>query len=547
MRTLVRLLPVVTVLTSLKDLNTSTGSTTGTASSSISFLRCNLVADCVCGRRRTTNFSGLRVVATGNVGVECSDNAHHSVWRLHPSFTFRRSRSSALRSISSTRGRSTSGTAWTWLSTTERHRRIHYQRRPFRCNDGAAGSISIPFNHAPSACHCRNDCRMVALQSVADHCESANTGVPPCGSWQRAFYAHTEPNYLNSSTATTTTIDISNALADNPKRSYNISYHYQPASVGWESVSPILLIHPVGIGMASWFWNPLHQAFTDRASCIGNSSGHHPALYAVNLVGCGATEQNAALTLQLSPTTTWSSETSTAHPPFQNPAPESVPWLWIRQCETLIHTVIVQPMQAGIDATRRNVTIMAQGGLAPIALALARRNPETISHLILTSPPIWTDLTTCVPESALSLNVQVLCSPLGRLAFALLETRAAVQFFSNAFLFGSRTPCTDAWWEPALCEAGPVVRPPVQIFNAGYCLQASVVDALDLQVLPQPTLILQGKEDERSRTEFLASMRDCHLVTLPGKNVLPWESPEETASAIREFILQQQRRAVDEN
>jgi pimeloyl-ACP methyl ester carboxylesterase len=269
---------------------------------------------------------------------------------------------------------------------------------------------------------------------------------------------------------------------------------------------------------------------------------------AVNLVGCGVTDQNAALVLQLSPKT-WSSETGNdACQQFQYPVPESVPWLWIRQCETMLHTVLTRPVQAGAVAATgsRNVTVMAQGGLAPIALALARRNPEAVSHLILTSPPIWTELTTCVPESALSLTVQFLCGPLGRLAFDLLETRVAVQFFSNAFLFGSRTPCTKIWWDSALREAGPFVRAPVKVFNAGYCLQTSVVDALDLQVLPQPTLILQGKEDGRSRTEFVANMRNCYLVTLPGKNVLPWESPKDTVSAIREFVLQQHR-AVNGN
>jgi pimeloyl-ACP methyl ester carboxylesterase len=407
---LVRLLPFLIVLTIIKDSHATTGSTTGSSS----FLRRNLVATagCDCGRRL------LSATTFGPRSLALSSN------------------SISIRGSNSRRCRSTSGTvtAWTWQSLTT-PRRIDRQG-PFHRLCDAIGSI--PFNRVPSGRNGRSNCPTVALESSNEHHGNDHTGNSPFGWQQRAFYTHTEPDYLTVNSSTTAAIDSTSARAD-PNRSYNISYHYQPASVGWETVSPILLIHPVGIGMASWFWNPLHQAFTEDIANIGDSGGH-PALYAVNLVGCGITEQNAALTLQLSPRT-WSSENSNAHPQFQYPAPESVPWLWIRQCETLIHAISTRSVhQAGIVATPRNVTIVAQGGLAPIALALARRNPETVSHLVLTSPPIWTDLTICVPESALSLNVQFLCSPLGRLAFALLETRAAVQFFSNAFLFASRTP-----------------------------------------------------------------------------------------------------------
>ena len=83
-------------------------------------------------------------------------------------------------------------------------------------------------------------------------------------------------------------------------------------------------------------------------------------------------------------------------------------------------------------------------------------------------------------------------------------------------------------------EMGPSVRPPVQVFNAGMCQAKSYED--ELLELPQPTLILQGDADPRDRNEFKKYVKECEIMTLPGRNALPWESPKETSTAIRDFI-----------
>ena len=36
---------------------------------------------------------------------------------------------------------------------------------------------------------------------------------------------------------------------------WTLSYRYKPASRGYENDVPLLLIHPVGIGLSSWFYN----------------------------------------------------------------------------------------------------------------------------------------------------------------------------------------------------------------------------------------------------------------------------------------------------
>ena len=184
---------------------------------------------------------------------------------------------------------------------------------------------------------------------------------------------------------------------------------------------------------------------------------------------------------------------------------------------------------------------MSQGGLAPVGVMLAKRNPSRVSHLVLTSPPTWKDMTTAIPPSELEFNYRFLSSPLvGPLAFGLLETKWAVEFFSNAFLFANQ--CDDEWLNRACNndddnDARNNNRPPVMAFNAGLCNHRSFQE--ELTTLPQPTLVLSGDTDRRQeqRVEYANQMMDCRLETLPGQNVLPWESPQDVAKALEAFLL----------
>ena len=110
--------------------------------------------------------------------------------------------------------------------------------------------------------------------------------------------------------------------------------------------------------------------------------------------------------------------------------------------------------------------VISQGGLAPVGIMLAKRNPMQVETLMLTSPPTYKDITTAVPEAELQRNYNFLCSPvLGGLAFALLESRGLIQFFSNAFLFQGK--CDEEWLDETQRELCVEARTPVQAFNAG--------------------------------------------------------------------------------
>jgi pimeloyl-ACP methyl ester carboxylesterase len=144
-------------------------------------------------------------------------------------------------------------------------------------------------------------------------------------------------------------------------------------------------------------------------------------------------------------------------------------------------------------------------------------------------------MTTAIPEAELERNYNFLRSPvLGNLAFNLLESRWALEFFCNLFLFADK--CDDLWIDRVLEEACKAARPPVQAFNSGFCNHRSFEE--ELRTLSQPTLLLEGSEDttrKNKRDEYASEMRDATVQTIPGLNVLPWESATEVCKAILHF------------
>ena len=263
------------------------------------------------------------------------------------------------------------------------------------------------------------------------------------------------------------------------------------------------MIHPVGIGMSSWFWERTKDAFQG------------PALLAPNLIGCGISEGSDA----------WDPDERGLFVPLD----------WVKGCEALMEQYFGDnkaPWQ-GILGKEKSYTVVAQGGLAPIGVLLAHRNPKAVQQLVLASPPTWKDMTTAVPESELAKNYNFFRNPIwGNLAFKVLETKKAVSFFSNIFLFSN--PCDDSWIDLAAKESLVEARAPVAVFNSGFCLNKSLEE--ELLTLRQPTLIVEGQDDTRERQEYSEKMENCEAIRLPGKNVVPWEFPEEFSHALSKAV-----------
>jgi pimeloyl-ACP methyl ester carboxylesterase len=293
---------------------------------------------------------------------------------------------------------------------------------------------------------------------------------------------------------------------------WSLSYRYKPASRGYENNVPLLFIHPVGIGLSSWFYNKFIEEWQGAA------------LYAPDLIGCGVKNGGDA------------------YDPDSRGL--SFPLGWAQGCEGLMKVCTTSssasvlnmlPIPSSLSSSKsQQWNVLCQGGLAPVGVVLAARNADTVAKLVLTSPPSWKDMTTPIPEDELSFNYGFLRNSLVEpVAFGLLETSTAIEFFSNLFLFQDK--CDQQWLDLACGEIDVKSRPPVQAFNAGFCNHRSF--RKELESLPQPTLIISGTNDGRAleREEYQSTMRDCTLLSVPGKNVLPWESPIETCNAVRDF------------
>ena len=169
----------------------------------------------------------------------------------------------------------------------------------------------------------------------------------------------------------------------------------------------------------------------------------------------------------------------------------------------------------------------------PIAILLADRNQDIVRRLVLTSPPVWKDLTTAVQEYDSERNYNFLRSPIwGKLVFKLLESRQAIEFFSNQFLFSNK--CDNTWLDKTEEEFGVTSRPPVVVFNAGMCMNRGLQS--ELTRLEQPTLIIQGEDDKRQKQEYSRNMKNSQMIKLPGQNVIPWEYPKEMANLLVDWM-----------
>lgn len=305
---------------------------------------------------------------------------------------------------------------------------------------------------------------------------------------------------------------------------WKLTYRFRPASHGFENESPMLLIHPVGIGLSSWFWERLESTSLDG-----------PALIAPNLIGCGISEGSAE----------WDPDKRGLFIPLD----------WVKGCEALMnHTresndLCSPSVESRNDDEAKELSnsplsvwntfrndqpwvVISQGGLAPIAVLLAARNPQLVGNVVLASPPQWKDMTTPMPEQSLSTNLRFFRGPLGRLAFDVLETSWAIRLFSNLFLFG--TPCDDRWIERAVQEMGRRARPPVAVFNSGFVLNKSLEK--EMLTIKQPVLLVEGFDDSRNRQEYAEKMIHCRISKVIGKNVLPWEQPDAFLEVVLDFV-----------
>lgn len=270
----------------------------------------------------------------------------------------------------------------------------------------------------------------------------------------------------------------------------------------------LLLIHPIGVGLSRRFWDRFNRAWIEQANA---------PIYNLDLLGCG--------------------ESDLPQRPY---GPDD----WGEQLQDFLNQVIQRP-----------VVVVAQGALAPAAIALCAREKERIDTgrsqlkgVVLSAAPAWRLMVDEPPMWKKNLIWQLLGSPLGTAFYRYARRRQFLESFSRKQLFASQSPITEEWIEPLVAASRNLAtRHAVFAFLARFW-QAGFQDTV--AAINLPTLVVFGdeassvtrsgnRESARDRVEaYTAAFPNAVGEIIPGRNVLPFESTDTFVPVLRKFVNQ---------
>lgn len=285
-------------------------------------------------------------------------------------------------------------------------------------------------------------------------------------------------------------------------RGYRCAYERWTAPQA-DNSTPLLLLHPIGVGLSRRFWDRFCQAWF--------KSGQSNPIYNPDLLGCGESDM-----------------------PHMAYTPED----WADQLLHFIQTVVQKP-----------VILVVQGALFPVAIALTQKAPaDQIRGLILSGPPAWKVMTQATPDWKHRINWNLFDSPLGRGFYRYARRREFLRSFSIRQLFDQAEDVDQEWLD--MLKAGaqnPASRHAVFSFLAGFWRRnwQSAIDHLT-----PPTLVVLGKDassisrsgksetpDQRMQ-DYLNHLPNGQGTQIEGRNVLPYESTQDFVRAIVPFVQQ---------
>lgn len=280
---------------------------------------------------------------------------------------------------------------------------------------------------------------------------------------------------------------------------YQCSYD-QVLPASGSSELPLLLIHPIGVGLSRQFW----QRFTAEWA----RQGYGNPIYSPDLLGCGD-----------------SAMPRYAYHPID----------WAKQLQYFVQTVVQRPAIA-----------LVQGALLPVAVDLAALQPDLLAGLVLCGPPAWPLMIRDTPSWQHRLSWNVFDSPFGAAFYRYARRSQFLRSFSTRQLFATADGVDEEWL--ALLQEGaknPASRHAVFAFLAGFWRQDYTAKMAAMQ---QPTLVVMGDRassisregKQETPAERIADYLKClpkgESVTISGRNVLPYESSVEFVRAIAPFI-----------
>jgi pimeloyl-ACP methyl ester carboxylesterase len=265
---------------------------------------------------------------------------------------------------------------------------------------------------------------------------------------------------------------------------------------------PLLLIHPIGVGLSRRFWDRFCQTWfaLDPTRTIYNP----------DLLGCGESAM---------------------------PAIAYAPEDWADQLQHFLKTVVKRP-----------VVVIAQGALTPVALRLAEQQetPNLIDRMVFSDPPAWAVITGAANPLQQRVGWNLLDTPLGQGFYRYARRSSFLRSFSARQLFAQAENVDQAWIETLVKGSEkPESRFAVFAFLAGFWRQ-NYQDAI--ANLPQPTLVVigdsatsisrSGKSEtlEQRMANYLRYLPKGQGVQIEGRNVLPYESTEEFVAVVRSFL-----------
>lgn len=268
---------------------------------------------------------------------------------------------------------------------------------------------------------------------------------------------------------------------------------------------PILTIHPIGVGLAGWFW--------DRFSRAWQARGLTRPLVHPDLLGCGRS-------------------TMPAHP--------LRPVDWAHQLDALIEGHL-----------RRPVWLLVQGASVPIALELHALRPQKIRGMVLAGPPSWQVMTQQEnPALGNLLWNGFFRTPLGTLFYRYARSERFLRSFSEKQLF-ARPQDVDAEWLAMLKQGSCHLdsRYAVYSFLAGFWRRdyTTLFEALRCPVLAlfgeqASGISRRGKREPPSvkATAYGSHLPDATARLLPGRNVLPYEATGPFTEAVEVWIRERE-------
>lgn len=286
---------------------------------------------------------------------------------------------------------------------------------------------------------------------------------------------------------------------------FRCGYKVYKSASSLATAAPIVLIHPIGVGLSGIFW----QRFIE--TWLASNTSH--IVYNPDLLGCGTSDM---------------------------PAIAYYPGDWAAQLQYFLVNVVKQP-----------VILIVQGASLPIAIKLIQNYPNSnsIEKLVLSAPPAWRTITSPAKPLQQKLLWNLLFnSPigLGNLFYLYAKRRQFIESFSIRQLFADAEQ-VDRNWVDRLTAGGqnPQSRYAVFSFLAGFWREdyAAAISSIEQSTLvvfgeQSSSISREGKQEtvqERvnNYTKHLPRGQGC---VIPGRNVLPYESTSDFVAVVGDFL-----------